>query len=798
MRKHHFFIGLVAGIALFVPAKMAAQCPNLNFGSGTLDNWQCYAGSCAGGNYYSTPVAPIPGKHTIMDAAELISKGQFFDENCNKIPKVPDGYNYSCRIGDDSRNAETNGIEYEMTVDSNNSLLILSFAFVMENPGHSLPDQPHFTMKIMDSAGRVLNVPCGNVNFSAQDSMTGLACETSSLVARNWTTVGFNLESVIGQKIKLFFETWDCTLGDHFGYAYVVAECRPMKINLQFCDGQTVARFIAPEGFESYTWTRTMQPNWVQHTRQINIVDPWDGEEFMCIVKSELGCESTLRARIARTSIDANFYHGVKDANGYVPLPEHHWESWYDTCSRTATFVDRVNVHNSTKGGIEWAIQQLPNVRCYDSLFTYTFPDPPTDTPVTYNVRLTAYTENGCVDTSRSVWKHITIYPSPKVKIAGPNYLCMGDSANLIATPIRSAFISHEWSGIKADGTPIPPHAGDTLEINSLGIYYLASLDTDGCYAHDTLVVAPLKPTLENLTINDVACWGEATGFFRYYSLSGGQPPYDTASWVIWRNGKLDTANLGGNTGYMYFWDLPAGTYTFYAKDAVGCEFRDTIRIQQPDLLDTTAYSAIFCKDESYSDHNFTNLTEEGTYYKTLQSINGCDSVVCLTLTEKSVPAVTTLRFTETDYRFVIVWHRTTPFYQLYRNDELLPVTNLTSYTDNNLMKGVTYCYKIKAIDDCESEWSDTICQIFYYDGIAETHNYSSLRVYPNPTKGQLIIKNEEVREVSVIEIYGVEGQLLQSTIVNPQSEITIDVSHLASGMYFLKAGNKVVKFVKE
>ena len=41
-------------------------------------------------------------------------------------------------------------------------------------------------------------------------------------------------------------------------------------------------------------------------------------------------------------------------------------------------------------------------------------------------------------------------------------------------------------------------------------------------------------------------------------------------------------------------------------------------------------------------------------------------------------------------------------------------------------------------------------------------------------------------------------GQLLQSKIVNLQSKIEIDISHLAKGMYFLKVGNQVVKFVKE
>ena len=55
---------------------------------------------------------------------------------------------------------------------------------------------------------------------------------------------------------------------------------------------------------------------------------------------------------------------------------------------------------------------------------------------------------------------------------------------------------------------------------------------------------------------------------------------------------------------------------------------------------------------------------------------------------------------------------------------------------------------------------------------------------------GQLIIDN--------VEIYSVVGQKLnnyQLSTVN--SQFVIDVSHLANGMYYLRVGNKVVKFVK-
>jgi hypothetical protein len=78
-----------------------------------------------------------------------------------------------------------------------------------------------------------------------------------------------------------------------------------------------------------------------------------------------------------------------------------------------------------------------------------------------------------------------------------------------------------------------------------------------------------------------------------------------------------------------------------------------------------------------------------------------------------------------------------------------------------------------------------------------------NLQLFPNPTTGELHLQGYEVTKLQSYEIYDVVGQLVQSKIVNLQSEILIDVSHLAKGMYFLKlttadGSQKVKKFVKE
>ena len=73
--------------------------------------------------------------------------------------------------------------------------------------------------------------------------------------------------------------------------------------------------------------------------------------------------------------------------------------------------------------------------------------------------------------------------------------------------------------------------------------------------------------------------------------------------------------------------------------------------------------------------------------------------------------------------------------------------------------------------------------------------------IYPNPTSGKLTIENGEL-EIEKIEIYDVVGQLLyqinKSTNKQINNEISIDISHLAAGIYFLKIDNRMAKFVKE
>jgi hypothetical protein len=74
-------------------------------------------------------------------------------------------------------------------------------------------------------------------------------------------------------------------------------------------------------------------------------------------------------------------------------------------------------------------------------------------------------------------------------------------------------------------------------------------------------------------------------------------------------------------------------------------------------------------------------------------------------------------------------------------------------------------------------------------------------KIYPNPTSGELRIESGKSK-INNIEIFDVYGRALLSDTSLHTYETTIDISHLPSGMYFVKirtvAGEVVKKMLKE
>jgi len=86
-------------------------------------------------------------------------------------------------------------------------------------------------------------------------------------------------------------------------------------------------------------------------------------------------------------------------------------------------------------------------------------------------------------------------------------------------------------------------------------------------------------------------------------------------------------------------------------------------------------------------------------------------------------------------------------------------------------------------------------------------NNYTSISVYPNPVKNDLIVEINTTKISNVVNsysIYSLEGNLVAKNVLNNSkglSKDSIDVSGLSNGMYFIELkvnGNALTrKFIK-
>lgn len=73
----------------------------------------------------------------------------------------------------------------------------------------------------------------------------------------------------------------------------------------------------------------------------------------------------------------------------------------------------------------------------------------------------------------------------------------------------------------------------------------------------------------------------------------------------------------------------------------------------------------------------------------------------------------------------------------------------------------------------------------------------SSFSVYPNPTKGELRISDEKLG-IKNVRVFDMTGRLIHEIQNVDNTELTLDISNFATGVYFMNVDDKTVKVIKE
>lgn len=197
-------------------------CDHLGVESGSFTNeWTGYLGASPG--CCSGASTPIP----VTNRIEVI--GGTTNDPYGGFPQVFPGGSFSVKLGNSSVNAQAEKLTYRFNVPANppdgHFTFSYNYAVVLQDPGHNPANQPWFEINMYDlSTTPPTQIPCSHYRVVSGAGIPGFK-SFSGGVYRPWATNTISLDGYFGKCVRLEFTTFDCTLGGHFGYAYIDGSC---------------------------------------------------------------------------------------------------------------------------------------------------------------------------------------------------------------------------------------------------------------------------------------------------------------------------------------------------------------------------------------------------------------------------------------------------------------------------------------------------------------------------------------------------------------------------------------------
>ncbi|MCQ2360485.1 MAG: PKD domain-containing protein [Paludibacteraceae bacterium] len=613
---------------LILCCDLMAQSDCLNYTNLYGSNVLCQYG------YTDNPYAAngvVNGRHTVMNYKGTDSY------TGGLLSLIPPGETNSVRLGNSNSGSEAEAITYTIHVNKQDfQILFLKYAVVLENPGHSMVDQPRFTLEILDEQGKLISPTCGFVDYYA-----GFGSgwnEYGSVTWKDWSINGFDLTDYDGRTIKVRLTTYDCTQSGHFGYAYFTLTCGQKMMSVYSCRDAKQAELVAPDGYD-YKWYKTENPSKIISTnRSVNVNVDNTGYTCLCSAMHNSACNFTVSAQAAPKYPESKFavssvdfgdctafvqLHNlsvVKDKYGAVIGECENFEWNVDGTVYTTKDLE----FSTTQGGKhnivltsyinegtcndvvsqELVIDEIKPF--YDTVKaeicsgeTYLFRDKIYDTAGTYSDAFKNI--YGCDSIYTLVLK---VNPVPSIL---DKELSIGSDQTFKVIPSESSgdFVpdgtQYTWTSKvvygNIDGTDSQSEPQSSVYAQnplknkgkSMGqVLYKVTPATDKCVGSEfnvsVNVYAPIKAKVK---ITDVTCFQFDDGILSVDSIGGGHPPY-SISW---------TGSDGFSSSDSLLTNLKPGTYILTITDDISNPFVNNYYVDEPELLTISqiAISDVLC-----------------------------------------------------------------------------------------------------------------------------------------------------------------------------------------------------------
>ena len=222
-----------------------------------------------------------------------------------------------------------------------------------------------------------------------------------------------------------------------------------------------------------------------------------------------------------------------------------------------------------------------------------------------------------------------------------------------------------------------------------------------------------------------------------------------------------------------------AGTYYDSMQTVEGCDsvfILELIVNANYEIWDTTA----ICSGDSIMIGS-TFYSDAGTYYDSMQTVEGCDSILVTELKVNALPVpVITQSGNDLSSSSAVS-------YQWYSSDTVL--AGETSQTYTATFSG-SYSVMVTDFNGCSGS-SDTLEVTI--TALEEFAVLPILRIFPNPMEDQAIVDFDRsvFNGPYTIHVYNLLGKKLLEVSMTSESEVIIQRNDLAPGIYFIELAGK-------
>lgn len=526
------------------PGDPQGECPNGDFENGDFTGWTGGIGTfCGEDNLLNNPSLEIDNEN-LDDPTATGSVHTIIQSSAQSDPNIPSliltpptGGTYFAKLGSEliPPGCKASKLTYCFTVDNDNKDFNFNFALVFQDPGdHKSSEKSFFRYRLYESGNP--GSPFEQEKFNSEDD--DFFIEHGSFLYRGWTCRAFDLSSRIGQEICVEFIATDCSLGCHFGYAYIDGLCTDgesqqptgnISVNPIICPGAD--NFLVDGsnsvGENQYTWEvcSLTNPNGIEYLCEsgtfIGEASLFNIEEFYTEKNGFFNCDQWYRVKLTVKN-ECGEGETVSE-NVYVDCPKEfdYQDVTYCTDSGPTPVVGTNNCNTCT---YEWEAIDGGDPIAFDNP-NAAFPNIINFPPGSGGSRTVAVTitdtETGCIYSDTATVKKYRHQPYVTLSYVD-DYLCGNNNKTScellflgsIYTPIAFEDLDikfkNEDNGVVFDNIELVSTeiGGSPYYINRYNIRYILDGFANGVDDESTYkITVQLK---ELMNINTIGCMAEA------------------------------------------------------------------------------------------------------------------------------------------------------------------------------------------------------------------------------------------------------------------------------------------------